>query len=322
MANIREIAKLAGVSVATVSRVLNNHPYVREEKRHAVQQAMDSLDYRRNLTAIHLSKGTTNLIGVVLPSIDIPYFSNIIEGIAEEGLQHNLQLVLVQTNYEISKELDALELLRGNLIDGLIFTSRAVSLDIIKQYNGNGPVVLCEDSDQLEFPSISIPHEQAFQRGLDYLISKGHSRIAYTLGRKTGANSQKRTTAYQAIMKKINEPIRDDWVFDKCLTITDGRQIIHKYNRLKEKPTAFLATNDQVAAGLIFGAQNDGLTVPYDIAVLSFDNQPISEVMNISTIDIPIKEIGRKAVQTLVEGKSAKKQKISLPFQLIERKTV
>ncbi|WP_053219986.1 LacI family DNA-binding transcriptional regulator [Virgibacillus senegalensis] len=322
MANIREIASLAGVSVATVSRVLNEHPYVREDKRIAVQQAMEKLDYHRNLTAIHLSKGTTNLLGVVLPSIEIPYFSKIVEGIAEEGIKHNLQLVLMQTDYEIDKELEALELLRGGLIDGLIFTSRAASLDIIKEYQQHGPIVLCEDSDQVELPSISIPHEQAFQHGLEYLIAKGHTKIAYTLGRKKGTNSYKRSNAYRRMMTKINQPIREEWVFDKCLSIEDGMRVMESWHKLTEKPTAFLVTNDQVAAGLVFAAKETDMLIPEDIAILSFDNQPIARAMHLSTIDIPIKQMGRKAVQSIKKTDQSKKNKISLPFQLIERKTV
>ncbi|QTM99118.1 LacI family DNA-binding transcriptional regulator [Sediminibacillus dalangtanensis] len=320
MANIREIAGLAGVSVSTVSRVLNNHPYVRDEKRQAVYQAMERLDYHRNLTAIHLSKGSTNLLGVVLPSIETPYFSNIVEGIAEEGLKHDLQLVLIQTNYHVKKELEALELLRGNLIDGLIFTSRAASLKIIKDYIPHGPIILCEDSDQTDLPSVSIPHEKAFMDGLDYLLTKGHTKIAYTLGRKQGTNSHKRTKAYQTVMDKINQPVREKWVFDKCLTIEDGIHVMESWCRMPERPTAFLVTNDQVAAGMVLTAKEKGILIPEDLAILSFDNQQIAKAMHISTIDIPIKQMGKKAVQFI--QKTEKKSKVSLPFQLIERATV
>ncbi len=320
MANIREIANLAGVSVSTVSRVLNNHPYVREEKRQVVHQAMEKLDYHRNLTAFHLSKGTTNLLGVVLPSIEIPYFSNIVEGIAEEGLKHDMQLVLIQTNYHVDKELEALELLRGNLIDGLIFTSRAASLKIVKEYTSHGPIILCEDSDQTELPSVSIPHEKAFQDGLDYLLARGHTDIAYTLGRRHGTNSHKRIKAYQATMDKINQPVREEWIFDKCLSIEDGARVMESWCQMIERPTAFLVTNDQVAAGMVLTAREKGIRIPEDLSILSFDNQQIAKALHISTIDIPIKQMGKKAVQFI--QKTEKKSKVSLPFQLIGRATV
>ncbi|MBM7587203.1 DNA-binding LacI/PurR family transcriptional regulator [Bacillus pakistanensis] len=325
MANIREIAKLAGVSVTTVSRVLNDHPYVSEEKKSAVYKAMEELNYNRNIKAIQLSKGISNMIGVVLPTIEHPYFSRIVEGIAEEAIKHHLQIVLFQTNYETSKELDALELLRGNLMDGLVFCSRAISFDTLNEYKEHGPIILCEDSDQEEFPTISIPHEQAFKFGLEYLISKGHTRIAYSLGRKEGTNSTKRRKAYENKMREINQPLRDEWFFDQCLSIKDGQQIGRKYMNVKEKPTAILVSNDQVAAGLLLEANELKLKIPEDLAVLSFDNQPISEAMHISTIEIPIIEMGRMAVTSIINSKNktnSTDKKITLPFRLVERSTV
>ncbi|MCP3739535.1 LacI family DNA-binding transcriptional regulator [Rossellomorea sp. BNER] len=325
MANIREIAKLAGVSITTVSRVLNDHPYVSEEKKSAVYKAMEELNYNRNIKAIQLSKGVSNMIGVVLPTIEHPYFGNIVQGIAEEAMKHHYQIVLFQTNYETSKELEALELLRGNLMDGLVFCSRAISLDIIKEYKEHGPIILCEDADQEEFPSISIPHEQAFQFGLEYLISKGHTRIAYSLGRKEGTNSTKRRKAYEHKMREINQPLREEWFFNQCLSIKDGQQIGRKYKDLHEKPTAILVSNDQVAAGLLIEASELRLKTPEDIAILSFDNQPISEAMHISTIEIPIKEMGRLAVTTMInfnDQTNSTDKKITLSFRLVERSTV
>ncbi|MED3651203.1 LacI family DNA-binding transcriptional regulator [Heyndrickxia sporothermodurans] len=321
MANIHEIAKLAGVSVTTVSRVLNNHPYVSEEKRNSVRKAMEALNYKRNINAVHLSKGTSNMIGVVLPTINHPYFSSIVDGIAEEAMKDNQQLILFQTNYETTKELDALEMLRGNLIDGLVFCSRAISLEVVKEYKEYGPIILCEDSDQAIFPSISIPHEKAFQFGLQYLVSKGHTRIAYCLGRKEGPNSLKRIRAYETMMKKLNQKVRDEWLFDRCLTIEDGREVLLKYIQLTEKPTAFLVGNDQVAAGLILASKNYRLSIPKDFAILSFDNQPISEIMGISTIEIQTKEIGRLAVQSIKKYEN-ESNRLILPFKLIERDSV
>ncbi|MGE8203560.1 LacI family DNA-binding transcriptional regulator [Heyndrickxia sp. NPDC080065] len=325
MANIREIAKLAGVSITTVSRVLNNHPYVSEEKKEAVHRAIETLNYKRNIHALHLSKGSSNMVGVVIPTINHPYFSSIVEGIADEAMKHDLQLVLFQTNYETTKEIDSLELLRGQLIDGLIFCSRAISYDVLLEYKSYGPIILCEDSDQSDFPSISIPHKEAFQFGMEYLISKGHSKIAYTLGRLEGPNSLKRRKAYASMMKRINQSIHNDWIFDECLTINDGTQIVDKYKELKEKPTAFLVTNDQVAAGLKLAADELRLKIPQDIAILSFDNQPISQILGISTIEIQTKEIGRIAIKSVIQFEEIikkKKNKILLPFTLIERSTV
>jgi DNA-binding LacI/PurR family transcriptional regulator len=324
MANIREIARQAGVSVSTVSRVLNNHPYVSPDKREAVLKTIKELDYSPNINAVHLSRGKTNMVGVVLPTINHPYFSELLEGIAEEAMKNNIQLVLFQTGYNQEKEYEALEQLRGHLIDGVIFASRAIPFDSLLKYKAEGPIVLCEDSDQNEFPSISIQHVAAFNLGLEYLISKGHERIAICLGRLEGTNSQKRLKAYEEKMKMIGQKVREDWIFGKCLLIQDGKKVVHHLLQMKEKPTAFLVGNDQVAAGIITETLINGLNVPEDIAVLSFDNHPISELMGITTIEIPTKQLGTDAFNAFIKQSADMKypKKITLPFRLILRKSV
>ncbi|WP_368503447.1 LacI family DNA-binding transcriptional regulator [Alkalihalophilus sp. As8PL] len=325
MTTIREIAKFAGVSVATVSRVLNNHPYVSQEKKAAVSHAVEKLNYSRNLKAIQLSNKHSNLVGIILPKIDLPYFSKIVEGLAEEARNLHLQLVLIQSNYDIEKEREALELLRGHLMDGIIFCSRAISLSEVRAYQEFGPIILLEDTDQDDFYSISIPHDHAFTYGLDYLYSKGHKKIAIALNRIDGTNSKKRIQAYESMMQRIKEPIRTEWIFDQCLSIEDGASLMDKYMALNDKPTAFLTTNDQIAAGVLLAADKHQLKIPQDLAVLSFDNQEISKVMDLSTISIPIKEMGQSAMRALFnirENSLHASKKRELPFKLIERLTV
>lgn len=324
MANIREIARLAGVSVSTVSRVLNNHPYVSSAKKDAVLKTIEKLDYSRNINAVHLSQGKTNMVGVVLPTINHPYFSALLEGIAEEAMKHNIQLVLFQTDYNPDKELEALEQLRGHLIDGVIFCSRAVQFDLLLNYKGIGPIVLCEDADQQEFPSISIKHVEAFDLGLDYLVSKGHEKIAICLGRLEGTNSQKRKASYEKKMKVIGQKFRKEWIIGQSLMIEDGKKVIDEYLEWEEKPTAFLVGNDQVAAGMIAEANNNQLTVPEDFAVISFDNHPISKILGITTIEIPTKQLGTSAFTAYIEQSKdiEYSDKIVLPFKLRERKSV
>ncbi|CAM4020918.1 LacI family DNA-binding transcriptional regulator [Mesobacillus thioparans] len=324
MANIREIARLAGVSVSTVSRVLNNHPYVSSKKREAVLQTMKKLDYSPNINAVHLSRGRTNMVGVVLPTINHPYFSELLEGIAEEAMHHNIQLVIFQTGYHEAKEFEALEQLRGQLIDGVIFASRALSFDTLLSYKAAGPIVLCEDSDQNEFPSISIKHVDAFNLGLGYLISKGHEKISICLGRLEGTNSRKRKDAYEKKMQMIGRDVRSEWVIGQCLKIEDGKKVIDQYFKMEDRPTAFIVGNDQVAAGMMTAAKINGLDVPEDLAILSFDNHPISGILHITTIHIPTKQLGIAALQALIRRSAEKEfaKKITLPFKLIERGSV
>ena len=325
MANIREIAKRAGVSVSTVSRVLNGYPYVKEEKRKAVWDVVHELNYKKNINAVHLSKGKTNIIGVMLPTINHPYFSMIVEGIAEEALRYGYHLLFFQTNYDIHKELETLKMLRVKQIDGLIICSHTISLETLELYISDGPIVLCEDIQEPHIFSVYIDHYQAFMLGMDYLIKKGHSKIGYCLGRPTSINSQKRKAAYKDALQHIHAPIHANWMFHHCLHIGDGKQIVSTILSLAEKPTALLVTSDQVAAGIVLWGKTYGLRVPNDLAIVSFDNHPISEALHITTIELPLSLMGKKAFQMIYDyfaNSYTQPKKEKLPVRLIERASV
>jgi LacI family transcriptional regulator, repressor for deo operon, udp, cdd, tsx, nupC, and nupG len=325
MANIREIAKLAGVSVATVSRVLNDYPYVKEEKRKAVWEAIEKLNYTKNINAVHLAKGKTSIVGVVLPYVNHPYFSTILEGISTEALRYGYHLLLFQTNYEEHKEIEALEMLKMKQVDGIIVCSRTTSWEIIEAYKDNGPIVLCEDVKGRKLLSVYINHYQAFTLGMEYLMKKGHRKIGYCIGRTTGTNSKDREAAYYDALRRINESPRMEWIFNQCLHIEDGKRVVNSLFKMQEKPTALLVSSDQVAAGVVMWGQNAGLKIPEDLAILSFDNHPISEALHITTIDLPLSRMGKTAFRMIydyLENGEIAKEAEELSVRFIERLTV
>ncbi|MEC1434266.1 LacI family DNA-binding transcriptional regulator [Bacillus spizizenii] len=321
MANIKDIAEKAGVSVTTVSRVINNHPYVSEDKRNRVLEAMEALEYTRNIHAVHLSKGFSNMIGVVLPTINLPYFAELIAGIADAAAESGFHLSLFQTNYDVQKEIFALTQLKQRQVDGLIFCSKALADEKLMEWEG--PILLCQNSDIGRFPTISIPHQQAFRYGLDYLIAKGHKKIAICLARKKGMNSHFRIKAYKEALEEIGEAFHEDWVIEKAITINDGKALFHKWKKWKEKPTAIFVANDQVSAGLLLEAKAQRVSVPDELAILSVDNHEISQSLGITTIDIQTKEMGKQAFAMLekrIQGQPIKRK--VLDYRLIERSTV
>jgi DNA-binding LacI/PurR family transcriptional regulator len=322
--NIREIARLAGVSVTTVSRVLNNHPYVKKEKRDAVIEAVERLNYTKNSNAVHLSKGRTHMIGVMLPYVNHPYFSSILEGIADAALSHSYSLNLFQTNYDFTKELDALEKLKTKQVDGMIITSRSSDVSFLEKFSEEGPIILCENLGEDWHSSVYIDHYQAFLDGLLFLAEKGHTKIGYCLGRLTGTNSQLRIQAFHDGMERLNVKVNEDWVFHQCTFIEDGRRVAHEIFQLKDKPTALLVSSDQVAAGILTQSKKLGIRIPKDLALLSFDNHPLSEGLELSTMDLPVKEMGREAFELFLDdlnGSGQRKQR-KLPYHLIRRRSV
>ncbi|MEH7009795.1 LacI family DNA-binding transcriptional regulator [Neobacillus niacini] len=320
MTNIKDIAKMAGVSVTTVSRVLNNHPYVKEVKREAVLRAMEESNYQRNINAVHLSKGETQLIGVVVPFSNHPYFGLLIEGIANEAVKNNYKLVLFQTNYEEHREMEALEMLQQKQIDALIICSRICGWDIINEYVSYGPIVLCEDSRGHEVSSTYIDHYKTFYKALEYLHKKGHHQIGYCIGRKSGSNSEQREKAYRDFITKVNAYFDPEYIFVDCFNFEDGERVVKSITKMSHPPSALLVTSDQVAAGILTCCKEHHISIPRELAIMGFDNQPIAKYMNITTLEIPLVEIGKKLFLQAINDTNPSHEKIVV--KLIERQTV
>ncbi|AXI07758.1 LacI family transcriptional regulator [Oceanobacillus zhaokaii] len=319
MTNIKDLAKMARVSVTTVSRVLNNHPYVSKEKREAVLDAVKSTNYQKNINAVHLSKGKTKLIGVVLPFSDHPYFSLLLKGIAKQALENNYHLVLFQTDYMQNKEIEALEMLQKKQIDGLIICSRTCDLQIIEEYLQFGPIVLSEDVKEINVSSTFVSHYKIFSNALEYLYQRGHRKIGYCIGRSTGANSYNRGLAYKDFHEKYSLSYNSEYIIDKCLYFEDGEKVINQVKLMNIAPSALLVTSDQVAAGIVVSCQKQQISIPDDIAIIGFDNQPIAKMMDITTIEIPLMEMGRNLFLQTINSEISNKE---VPVKLIERKTV
>ncbi|MGG3467544.1 LacI family DNA-binding transcriptional regulator [Neobacillus pocheonensis] len=321
MTNIRNLAKMAGVSVTTVSRVLNNHPYVSEEKRNAVLEAIRQSNYQQNINAVHLSMGKTFLIGVVVPYIDHPYFALLIKGMSSEALANNYNLVLIQTNYLKARELEAMQMLKQKQIDALVICSRNCDWPTIEEYLPYGPIILCEDTRGKKVSSTFVDHYKTFLIAFDYLFQKGHRKIGYYIGRRSGTNSKHRELAFKEFTANHHLPYDSDYIFDNCLHFEDGDQVLERIERMTDPPSALLVTNDDVAAGIVMCVQKRNMTIPNDLAIIGFNNQPIAKMMNITTIEIPLEDIGRKLFQQAIKQHSEISYK-EIPVKLIERNTV
>ncbi|AOY13855.1 LacI family transcriptional regulator [Bacillus sp. ABP14] len=325
MANIKDIAKMAGVSVTTVSRVLNDHPYVSEEKRKAVIEIVEKLNYSQNANAVHLSKGKTNIVGVILPYINHPCFDAMVGGMMEVALAHNYRVLLCQTNYNKKEEMKSLHMLKTKQLDGLIICSRANEWETIEPYASYGTIVACEDNDISNTSSVYTNHSAAFQLGMDYLIEKGYKKIGYCTGRKLGPSSQKRFDVYKQQLQSIDEEVNEEWIFTECFTLEDGVKVAHKLKEMQHLPEALIVAGDEVAIGVMTEAEKLGIQVPEDLAIIGFDNQPISQVLQLTTIDQNLKEIGKKAFEMFyrqTNDESSKQEKVEIPYELVERSTV
>lgn len=289
MANIRDIAKHADVSVTTVSRVLNEHPYVSKEKRERVQQAMAELGYLRNQQALTLSTGRTQRFVVVLPYLDHPYYGLFVNGLAKAALQKDYRLVMWQTEYRLDQERQALDLLKHREVDGAIVLSHTMSFDEMKTYRQYGPISVATVGAPGTISSVHVDHYAAFAAGLHILAQAGYDEIGIVLSRQDSPSSIARQQAY---FDKV-ELARERWIWTGYLTSEDGMRLADTFFHQHERPRALFFSSDYVALGFLGEARHRGIRIPEDVAILGFDGHPIGQAFGLSTMDSPNEEIGR-----------------------------
>ena len=298
MANITEIARLANVSRSTVSRVLNDHPYVTQQKKEAVLEAIRLLDYVPNRNAINLSKGKTNIIGVMVPQINHPFFNHLISGMGESCSELNLSLLVNQTNNDIDRERISFDQLRYKQIDGLVIASTVSSASDLSEISKYGPIVSCEwlEGDHAQ---VYIDHSNGIELVMNHLKERGYQRIALCLGNPDSGVGKSRKSAFYKFIRNNSFTHSKEWYFEKKYSFEDGKDVMNELYKLPSLPRAIVVGNDYVAAGIIHQARLLKVRVPEDLAVTGFDNQSIAEAMDITTIDQPIHQLGIEAVKMI-----------------------
>lgn len=328
MATIDEIAKICNVSKTTVSRVLNNHPYVSEDKRRKILRVIKELDYTPSSIARHLRTNKTYILAISVPSIDHPFFGQLVKGISNEALMHGYKVFICQTFYDKQTERETMELLRNKEIDGVILGALENEWTVLEPYLKYGPILLCNDyHDQAPIPIISYDEFEAGYKAVKYLIQKGHKKIGFCYDTFYSQAQRQRKEGYLKALSEEHLQTKEEWIFDQAIHIKDGFRIFNEIDQLKEKPTALFTGNDQVAAGVIKKAKLCGYNIPEDLAVIGYDNQSICQVTTptISTIGIPIVELGKQSVlkmlQYIEHNMETQREVIQLPIELIVRES-
>ncbi|MFG6147702.1 LacI family DNA-binding transcriptional regulator [Halobacillus sp. B23F22_1] len=329
MPTISDVAKLSGLSKATVSRVINNHPYIAKEKRERVEQAMKELGYVPNPSARRLRGSTTSTIGVIVPRIVNPFFSYLVNSIEQAAYKNNYQVLMFQSNEKKDKELYFLNLLKNRQVDGLIMTAIENDWEVIEPYTKFGPIVLCNEYlTHSNAPIVRLDQSKAAYIGTKHLIDKGHTKIGYCTGGlfAEDGKDKDRNNGYQHALSEAGLSIHTNWIFINKHTIDDGRKVMKQLLEMADRPTAIFTGSDEIAAGVIMEAKENGVRVPEDLAVMGFDDQPVAEMLEpkLTTIRQPVDELGEKSVAQLIAAMNSKEtvpENIELPVELLVRKS-
>ncbi|WP_173915252.1 LacI family DNA-binding transcriptional regulator [Halobacillus sp. Marseille-Q1614] len=327
MPTISDVAKLSGLSKATVSRVINNHPYIAKEKRERVEKAMKELGYVPNPSARRLRGSLTSTIGVIVPRIVNPFFSYLVNAIEQAAFKNNYQVLIFQSNENKDKEIYFLNLLKNRQVDGIVMTSIENDWDVIEPYTQYGPIVLCNEYlNKSNVPMVRLDQVKGAYIGTKHLIDKGHTKIAYCTGGlfAEDGKDKDRNKGYQQALEEAGLTLNPNWIFINKHTTEDGKKVMKQMMAMNDKPTAIFTGSDEIAAGVIIEAKEHGLKVPEDIAVIGFDDQPAAEMMEpkLTTIRQPINDLGEKSVEQLISlmnHKEAAVENVELPVELLVR---
>jgi LacI family repressor for deo operon, udp, cdd, tsx, nupC, and nupG len=325
MTTMKDVAKLAKVSDATVSRVFSDPDAVSDKTKQIVLDAADELNYELNVLARNLRKMKTEIIMVILPDISNPFFSKIVRGIESVAMENNYKILLGDTKNDLVLEKEYLKNLDQKYADGVISLTARIDSKLIREISEKYNMVLaCEYIDEASVPTVSIDNVEGAYKATKHLINLGHKRIAHISGPKNVILSQDRLKGYKKALSDHNIKIDGDLINEGDFGYKSGYKNMSKLLKLDKAPTAVFADSDQMAIGAIKAIKSHGLKVPDDFAVVGFDNIEIASIYepSLTTVCQPMYEIGVKAMQLLLdilEKKERENIKIKLESKLIIR---
>lgn len=321
MASIREVAKLANVSPATVSRVMNGTARVDEEKKERVLAAIKETGFVPNEVARSLFKKSAKIIGLILPSIENPFFAQLAGAIERCADKHGFRLVLCNTGSNVEKEKAAMQMLMSMNADGIILTT---SNEEIREYTErcNIPVIVTDrsfaGSDTLKY--VHCDHYQGGRLATEHLIACGCRSIVCIKGQQEISSAKDRYEGYKDVCREkgIKEQTVDSaYDFDEGLKVTE--KLLESFNDVD----GIIACNDMVAISAYKVLHKKGILVPEKVQIIGFDDIQLAKLMTpeLTTISQPVEEIGAKAAELIILKDDEEQQEYIFEAKLVERET-
>ncbi len=329
-ATIKDVAAQAGVSVATVSAVINRNKYVSPELAHRVQEIIAALGYERNSLAQGLKKQTSQTIGLIISDITNPYFTSVVRGVEDVANARGYSLILGNTDEDQTKEISYMRLLESKRADGLIVARHAP---------GNHAYLRSWPTHRLPLVSIGyLPEDESIdavlidnvagaRQAVEHLITLGYERIGIVTGPRGITATEERLTGYQQALAAHGIPLDPALIAEGNLRIDGGEHAaLHLLTQGAARPTALFVMNGLMVIGALQAIDRVGLCCPEDIALVGFDDFEWAAVMHprLTTVRQPTYEIGQKAAQLLferLEKRDTAPQVIRLQPQLIIRES-
>lgn len=329
MVTIEEVAARCGLSVATVSRVLNGNCSVRPATANRVREAIRSLNYTPNQSARNLRRNESRIILVLAPNFSNPYYSRILTGISDLGQSLGYSMLICNTDSREENERHFLRLLEGHRADGAIFLGCRKDFEWIGEYASRFPLIqCCEYVPGLAAASVSIDNLAASRETIRYLIGLGHTRIAMIGAANALISSELRKQGWAKSLQEAGLAVPEAYYAeaDADYSFASGRRAAEKLLSLPERPTAIFSVSDILALSAIAVAGEKGLRVPEELTVTGFDDVDYTKMFHpyLTTVSQPCYEMGKKSLSLLlerIEGRSIVPGPLFMEHRLIVRES-
>lgn len=325
---IYDVAREAGVSIATVSKVINDTGRISDKTRAKVLQIMERLDYQPSVVASALTGKSTYTIGLLIPDLANPFFAEVARSVEDRGHELGFNLVMCSTDNNPDKEAQYISLLKQKRVDGIIVatgtSNEALLRDLVKQ---KIPLALiARDMPALAVDSVLVDDFIGGYLATSHLTSLGHRRIAIIVEDLSLMSSKERLRGYRHALEEERLPYDESLVLVSDFTVEGGKRCTRQLLQMAEPPTAVFACNDLLAIGAVQAARELGLKLPDDLSVVGFDNTILATIIDppLTTVAQPIQDMGRQVMDLLVQevkGQKKLKQRIVLLPQLVVRKS-
>lgn len=305
-ATIKDIARQLNVSISTVSRAMRNAPDVNGETRKAVMALSEELNYQPNKLALSLKQKQTHTIGVLVPNLDY-VLATMVKGIDEVALEAGYTVMVCQSNESFGREIVNLRRLMESLVDGLIISvsSETKVFDHFKkiQEKQMPMVVFDRITPFLKAPSVRIDNEDGGFQATEHLIEQGYKRIAILAGPKNLGISNDRLEGYLRALKKYKMKPDNDLIINCDFNQHYAYLATQELLAMKKRPDAIFTISDRMAIGAMLAIKEKGLSMPQDIGLVGFNNEPVVSLVTpgISSIDQPAFEVGKATAKLFIE---------------------
>ncbi|SEU07588.1 LacI family transcriptional regulator [Salinibacillus kushneri] len=323
---IYDVAREANVSMATVSRVVNGNPNVKPATRNKVLNAIEQLGYRPNAVARGLASKKTTTVGVIIPDIASIFFAELARGIEDIATMYKYNMILSNSDQNKNKELHLINTMLGKQVDGIIFMGGDITEDHIKEFQSAPvPVVLAATLDPTNtIPSVNINYEQAAFEAVSKLIENGNDQIGFVSGPLDTEMNNQKVDGYKRALREAGKEFEEELIFRGDYTYQSGHDGFSELVNHNKKPSAIFVASDEMALGVVHGAQDQGYKVPDDIEIIGFDNTRLATMVRptLSTVIQPMYDIGAVSMRLLTKfmnKEAVEDQNVILPHRLIER---